>query len=33
MRGDEDIDPEADAAVYWILTCGLALIMIVSLVR
>ncbi len=33
MRDDEGIDPEADAALYWILTCGLALIMIVTLVR
>ncbi len=33
MRDDEGIDPEADAAVYWILTFGLALIMIVTLVR
>jgi len=33
MRDDEGIDPEADAALYWILTFGLALIMIVTLVR
>ncbi len=32
MRDDEGIDPEADAAVYWIITWGLALIVIVAVV-
>ncbi len=32
MRDDEGIDPEADAASYWIITFGFVLIVVVAVV-